>query len=282
LLNPSPTRRETVITAPSLSGRNLLSQISQFVRYRDLLYTLSAHRISVRYKQTLLGLSWAILQPVSMTLIFTVVFSFIAKMPSEGAPYPVFVYTALLAWSFFSSSLINATGSLVSHSQLVNKVYFPREILPLTYVVAALFDFIIASVVMAGLMLYYDVKLTVNVLYAIPIIILLAVFVTSMAFLFSATQVRFRDIGVAMPLLVQLWMFATPVIYPLSSVPIRLRSFYDLNPMVGIIHGFRQTVLQGMSPDFKLLSTSALATVIFLPLSYLYFKRVEATVADVI
>lgn len=282
LLQESPHRREIVITAPSLSRLNLVSNLCKLVQYRDLFYTLSAHRISVRYKQTLLGVSWALLQPVSMMLIFTLIFSFIVRMPSEGAPYAVFVFPALLAWGFFSNSLVNSTGALVSHSHLISKVYFPREILPLTYVVAALFDLLLASGVLAGLILYYDVKLTIYAIYAAPIMLLMALFVIAIAFFLSATQVRFRDISVAMPLLLQVWMLATPVIYPLSAVPTRLRSLYDLNPMVGLIEGFRRSILHGMAPDFHLLMTSAVAIIILLPLSYMYFKYVEATMADII
>src|SRR5687767_3743583 len=175
-------------------------------------------------------------------LVFTLIFSFFARVPSKGTPYAVFVFPALLAWFFFSNSLINSTGALVSHSQLISKMCFPREILPLTYVIAALFDFLVASGVMAGLVLYYDVKLTIYAVYAAPIMLLMALFVIALAFFLSATQVRFRDISVAIPLLLQVWMLATPVIYPLSPMPTRLRSLYELNPIVGLIDGFRRSV----------------------------------------
>jgi lipopolysaccharide transport system permease protein len=242
--------------------------------------TLSIHRIKVRYKQSLLGLFWAILQPLSMMLIFTLIFSLIAKMPSEGAPYAIFAYTALLPWNYFSTAVSNATNSLVSHSQFVTKVYFPREILPITYVVAALFDFVVASTLLAALMIYYQVSLTLNVLYVLPIILVLSCFALAMSFFLSATQVRFRDIGVAVPLLLQLWLFATPVIYPFTAVPLRWRPFYVLNPMVGIIEGFRQVILRGAAPESRPLLFSAAISVVLLVASYLYFKRVESTIAD--
>ncbi|MGB7925669.1 MAG: ABC transporter permease [Pyrinomonadaceae bacterium] len=275
-------RRVTTIGAPSYSPLRLLSGVGKLAQYRDLLYTLSVHRIKVRYKQSVLGIAWAILQPLSLMLIYTVIFSFIARMPSDGAPYAIFAYAALLPWTCFSNALTNATNSLVNHSHLVTKVYFPREILPLTYVAAAIFDFMIASTVFIGLMVYYHVPLTAHALYALPVVAVLMVFTTAMALFFSSTQVRFRDIGVAMPLLLQLWMFATPVVYPLSAVPKRLLPIYSLNPMVGLIENFRQVMLYGAVPDLRLLGIAALVSIVLLIASYIYFKRVEATVADLI
>jgi lipopolysaccharide transport system permease protein len=278
----SIVRRRTVIRPPNVSQLNILSNLAKLAHYKDLLYTLSVHRVKVRYKQSVLGIAWAVLQPLALMLIYTVIFSLIARMPSDGAPYAIFAYVALLPWTYFSTTLTNATNSLVSHSSLVSKVYFPREILPLTYVVAAFFDLLIASTVLAGLLIYYRVSLTINALYVVPIILTQTVFMTAMALLFSATQVRFRDIGVGMSLLLQLWMFATPVVYPLSAVPERVRAFYMLNPMVGLVENFRRVVLQGAAPDFRMLGISALISFILLPATYIYFKRVEATVADII
>ena len=279
---PAENRRVTVIRSPSRSRMSVMRSLVELFHYRDLLYTLTAHRIKVRYKQSILGISWAIIQPVSMMLIFTAVFSLIARMPSDGAPYAIFAYVALIPWNAFSTSVANATGGLVGHSQLVNKVYFPREILPITYVLAALVDFLIASIVLAGLMVYYHVPLTLTAIYVIPIIAVLTLFSLSIALLFSATQVRFRDIGMAMPLVLQLWMFATPIVYPLSAVPTRLRSAYLLNPLVGVIENFRQVVLYANAPDFGLLGRSAIVSAILLIVSYSYFKRVETTMADFI
>ncbi len=275
-------QRESVIRPPSLSGMNLLQDLRKLKQYGDLLYTLSVHRVKVRYKQSVLGILWAILQPFSMMLIFTFIFSFIARIPSEGAPYALFAYTALLPWNFFSSSVSNATNSLVSHSQFVTKVYFPREILPISYIAAAFVDFLIASILLAGLMLYYRVALTLNSLYALPIVLILTCFALAMSFLFSATQVRIRDIGVAVPLLLQLWLFATPVIYPLSAVPLRLRPVYVLNPMVGVIENFRRVILHGQAPELRSLLVSAMISIVLLFGFYIYFKRVEATMADFI
>ena len=275
-------RRIKIIRAPSFSITALLGSLVVLWEYRDLFYTLSIHRIKVRYKQSLLGIAWALLQPLSLMLIYTLVFSIVAKIPTGTTPYAITAYTGLLLWTYFSTAIVNSTNGLVSHAHLVTKVYFPREILPLTYVVAALFDFIIASTVLGGLMIYYQVPLTMNLIYVLPIIAILTCFVISMSLIFSAVQVRFRDVGVAMPLLLQLWMFASPVVYPLSAVPERWRGLYMLNPMSGMVESFRNVVLQGNVPDLNALGPSALISLVLLPLSYIYFKHVESTVADVI
>ena len=275
-------RQIRIIRPPSFSPLNLLRELRGLWQYRDLFYTLTVHRIKVRYKQSVLGLAWAILQPLSLMLIYTVIFSVIARVPSEGVPYAVFAYAALLPWTFFSSALTNATTGLVNHSTLVTKVYFAREILPLTYVSAALFDFCIASFFLVALFIYYGVGLTVYALWAIPILVLLTMIATALSLIFSVIQVRFRDVGVAMPLLLQVWMFASPVVYPLSAVPQRWRGLYALNPMVGVIENFRRAVLQGTEPDFYSLGVSAAVAAVLVPVAYLYFKRVEATMADII
>jgi lipopolysaccharide transport system permease protein len=260
----------------------VLQELRGLWQYRDLFYTLTVHRIKVRYKQSALGLVWAILQPLALMLIYTVIFSVFAKLPSENAPYAVFAYAALLPWTYFSSALTNATSGLVNHSHLVTKVYFAREILPLTYVSAALFDFAVASSFLIGLFIYFGIGLTLYALWAIPIVVVLTMLATAFSLFFSVIQVRFRDVGVAMPLLLQGWMFASPVVYPLSAVPQRLRRVYDLNPLVGVIENFRRVVLQGVGPDYHSLGVSLLMVVLLLPLAYLYFKRVESTLADII
>ncbi len=276
-------RRVKVIRAPSFSVLRLLGDLTVLAHYRDLLYTLSVHRIKVRYKQSVLGIAWAIMQPLSLMLIYTLIFTVIVKVPTTGSvAYPVLLYAALLIWTFFSTALTGATNGLVTHTHLVTKVYFPREILPLTYVVAALFDLLIASPVLLGLMIYYNVPLTFNALYAIPIIFIMTMFITGMSLIFSAAQVRFRDIGMALPLLLQIWMFATPVVYPLSAVPERFRSLYMLNPMVGVIENFRRVLVEAAPPNFYEIGISALIALLLLPAAYIFFKHVESTIADVI
>src|SRR5262245_3504785 len=186
-------RPTTIIRARTFSPMALAFAVTRLVHYRDLLHTLSVHRLKVRYKQSVLGPSWAVLQPLSLMLIYTVVFSRIARVPTEGAPYALFAYTALLPWTFFSTALTSATNSLVSHTGLVTKVYFPREILPLTYVAAALIDFLVASTVLGVLMVYYGVPLTPRALYAVPTIAVLTIFILAVSLVLSALQARFRD-----------------------------------------------------------------------------------------
>jgi lipopolysaccharide transport system permease protein len=271
-----------VITAPSFSPAAIFRNVLDLGRYTDLLYTLSLHRVKVRYKQSMLGLAWAILQPLLLMLVYTVIFSLFAKVSTDGTPYPVFVYSSVLIWSLFSTGLTNIATSMTHHRELITKVYFPREILPLTYVVAAVFDLLVASVILGGLMIYYRLPLTWNALFAFPVVLVAVTFVTGLGLVLSAVQVRYRDIGLAMPLVLQLWMFATPVVYPLSAVPAKYRGLYDLNPMVGVVENFRRVVVLGETPEFPLLAKAALASCVLLLLSYLYFKNREATMADII
>ena len=274
--------RTVVIRPASSSWLHLGEHLERLRDYGDLLYALSVHRVNVRYKQTALGVLWAVLQPLLMMVIFTAVFSVLARMPSDGHPYALFAYAALLPWTFFATSLSNGTNSLVAHTQLITKVYFPREILPLTYIVAGLFDFAIGFVVLLGLLAWYHVGLTAQAWNLIPIVALLAAWTLAVALFLAALQVRFRDVGVALPALVQLWMFASPVIYPLGVVPAGWRTWYLLNPMAGIVASCRSVLLQGQAPEALPLRMAVIVTVVALPLSYLFFKRAEATMADVI
>src|SRR5665213_340053 len=242
-----------VVRPPDFTPLALVGWVRRLVHYRDLLYTLTVHRVKVRYKQSVLGIAWAVLQPFMLMIIYTVIFSYIVKMPSDGAPYAIFAYAALLPWTSFSTALTTATGGVVSNSDLVSKVYFPREILPLSYVLSALVDLAIASVVMLGLLWYYHVELTWNALYVFPIVFVMLIFTTAGGMFLGALNVRIRDIGVAMPLLLQLWMYATPVVYPMSALhklSPTLRTLYQLNPMVGVVDNFRRVLLQGVGPDW--------------------------------
>lgn len=275
-------RRRTVIGPSRRVWAGLPAQLAGLPEYADLFYTLCAHRISVRYRQTVLGAAWAVLQPLLMMAIFTAVFSMLARMPSDGIPYPLFAYAALLPWTFFGTGLTNATTSLVSHTQLITKVYFPREILPATYVVAALFDFAIGFIVLNVLLLWYGTTLTAQAWHLVPILLLLTAWLLAVGFVSSALQVRWRDVGVAMPLVTQLWLFASPVVYPLSAVPERWRPWYLLNPMAGIVESVRDVLLQGTPPDPMPLRYALVVTACTLPVAYAFFKHTEATMADVI
>src|SRR5665213_116785 len=274
-----------VVRPPRFTPFALIAWLGRLVHYRDLLYTLTMHRVNVRYKQSVLGIAWAVLQPFTLMIIYTVIFSYIVKMPSDGAPYAIFAYAALLPWTSFSTALTTATGGVVSNANLVSKVYFPREILTLSYILSALVDLSIASVVMLGLLWYYHIALTLNALYVFPIVLVMLMFATAGGLFLGALNVRIRDIGVAMPLLLQLWMYATPVVYPISALhklPPMLRTLYQFNPMVGVVENFRRVLLQGVRPDWFSFVIATSVSLICLPLAYLYFKHKEATMADVI
>lgn len=272
----------TVIRPASAAWLHVGDHLARLREYGDLLYTLSAHRISVRYKQTALGFAWAVLQPVLMMVIFTAVFSVLARVPSDGIPYALFAFSALLPWTFFNTAVSTGTNSLVTHTQLITKVFFPREILPLTYLVAAVFDFAIGFVVLAGLMVWYHVPFAPTALYVVPLLLLLAAWALTVSLVLSVIQVRFRDIGVALPVLLQILMFASPIIYPLSVVPAAWRNWYLLNPLAGIVASFRDVLLRQATPQAQPLIMAVAVTAITLPIAYLFFKRAEATMADVI
>src|ERR1700686_221150 len=204
----TPPRPVKVIRPPAFSIGTISTGLRTLVQYSDLLYTLSLFRLSVRYKQSALGWTWAALQPLALMGIYTVIFTRITSVATSGVPYPVFVFSGLLPWIFFSTTISNAVQGLVLYPNLLTKMYFPREIIPLSYMIASLTDFCIASVIMGGLMVHYKVPFTWHVLYAIPIIVLMAGFAAAIALFFSAVQVRFRDATLAMPFFRQVWMFA--------------------------------------------------------------------------
>ncbi len=257
------------------------ANLRRLSHYRDLLAVLSRHRINVRYKQSRLGGLWALLQPLAMMLVYTAVFARLVRVPSEGVPYALFAYAGILPWTFFSGAVSNGTGSLVSHAGLVTKVFFPREILPLSYVIAAVVDLIIGSVVLVGLLFFYRVPFTLELLLVVPIVVLLAIFALACGLVLSAIQVRLRDVGMALPIALQLLMFGSPVLYPLRVVPQEWRTLYLLNPLAGLVDGFRRSVL-GIPMDSQALAIAAVITLVSLPAAYLTFKYADVTVADVI
>ena len=274
--------RPVVIRRAGAQAWRPVGNIRELAEYADLFLKVTEHRIRVRYKQSVLGLAWAILQPVAMMLIFTLVFGRITRVPTGGVPYALFAFTGLVLWSFVSTSLSNATHALVSHAQLITKVYFPREILPLSYVAAAVFDLMVAMVVLIGLLLWYGRPIGPHFLLTVPIAAATALLVTALALLVSALQVRFRDVGLAVPMLLYLWMFSTPIAYPLSSIPLRYRVLFELNPLTGLIESFREVVLTGGNPSGSLLAVPLAITAVLLPAAYAVFKRAEVTMADVI
>jgi lipopolysaccharide transport system permease protein len=206
----------------------------------------------------------------------------LAGVESEGIPYTLFAFAALLPWTCFSTAVSSATNSLVSHFNLVTKVYFPREILPLTYVIAALVDLVAGGVVLAGLIAYHHIPLTMQALWVIPVVGVMFILALAVSLMLSAFQVRFRDIGMGMPLLLQVWMFASPVVYPMSAVPREWRTLYILNPMAGVIENFRRVLLHGAPPHLESLAVGAAISMALLIVAFMYFKRIESTVADVL
>lgn len=271
-----------IIGPPRFSPAALVRDLSTLRKFGGLLYTLTTLRLKVRYKQSVLGWLWAVVQPLFLMLLYTFVFSRVTTVHTGTVAYPVFVLSGLLPWVFFSNSVSSATSGLVNHSYLLTRVSFPREIIPLSYVAAALVDFLIASVILGGVMLHYRVPLTSRALLALPIVLVLTFFGIGVALVLSAFQARFRDIGVAMPLLLQIWMFATPVVYPLDAIPGRFRFVCAANPVAGLVDSFRRVVLQGLLPDVSLFSYSAVFAAAFFAFGYMVFKLLDSNMADVI
>ena len=251
-------------------------------QYRELLYFLIWRDVKVRYKQSLIGAGWAIFQPVMTMAIFTLVFGHFAKIPSDGLPYSVFALTALLPWTYFSAALSRSGTGLVNNANLITKVYFPRLLIPLADVITPAVDFFFAFLVLLGLIAWFGIVPTWGVL-ALPLFFLLAMSTAlAIGLWLSPLQARYRDVGHAIPFVIQFWMFASPVVYPVSLVPESLRLVYSLNPMVGVIEGFRWGLLGKANPDFALMLVSAAVVLVLLAGGIVFFKRMERTLVDVI
>jgi lipopolysaccharide transport system permease protein len=259
-----------------------LPNFSEIWANRELLYFLTWRDIKVRYKQTLLGVAWVIIQPIATMLIFTLLFGRLAGMDQRtgGIPYPIFAFTGLLPWTFFSTALATSSNSLVGNAHLISKVYFPRVIIPAATVGASLVDFGLSFLVFIGLMAYYGVGLTSRIVLLIPLIILVVIFALGVGLLLSSINVKYRDIRHAVPFIIQVWMFASPVLYPLGLVPGRWRSLLALNPMAGIIEGFRAVLLGNIAIPWNNLGLSALISLVVLIGSLLIFRRLEKSFAD--
>lgn len=250
--------------------------------YRELLFFLTWRDVMVRYKQSILGIGWAILQPLLTMVVFTLVFGNFAKIPSDGLPYPVFSYTALLPWTLFAQAISRSGASLVGSAHLITKVYFPRLIIPLSATLAPLVDFGFAFVILLGMMVWFGITPTAGIL-VLPLFILLAM-ATALAvgLWLSALNVRYRDVAYLIPFIVQLWMYASPVVYPVSIVPEQWRWLFGLNPMTGVIEGFRWALLGKANPDFGVIVISAGIVLALLIAGLVYFNRTESTFADVV
>jgi lipopolysaccharide transport system permease protein len=259
-------------------GRPLV-EVRELWHYRDLLYFLTWRDISVRYKQTVLGFLWAILQPFLTMVVFAIFLGRLAGIPSDGVPYPVFSYLGLLPWTYFSGAVTRAGTSVVGNAHLLTRVYFPRVLVPLSATLSALVDFAIASLVLGGLMAWYGIVPARTAVLLLPLAALTALAATGIGMWLAALNVRYRDVQYAIPFLMQLWMFATPVVYPASLVPAGWRPLFALNPMTGIIEACRAAVL-GTALDWPSLGISALSAAVLAALGAWQFHRMEQSFAD--
>jgi len=287
-LAPRSSASQDLIEAPLIviepARRFSSAWIREVWTYRELLFFLAWRDVKVRYKQTALGMIWVVMQPLLMTLIFTVVLGMLARVPTRGQPYALVVYIGLLPWTFFSSAVTQSVASIVGNSNLITKVYFPRVIIPAASVLARLVDLGVALVVLVGLLLYYRVVPTWQILLLPPLVVLIAVLALGFGMLGAAVNVRYRDLGVVLPVIIQLWMFLSPVLYPASLVrdtwP-RAYTAYALNPIAGIVNGFRAAIL-GQPVEWFSLVWSIVFTPLIVGASLYIFRRVERSFADVI
>jgi lipopolysaccharide transport system permease protein len=284
-----PVARELAVAPPTFrtfviepSGRFPRIDLRELWAYRGLFLFLVWRDIKVRYAQTVLGAGWAVLQPVLTTLVFTVIFGWLAQIPSDGAPYALFALAALVPWTYFSTALTGASTSLVSSANLLTKVYFPRLVIPFAPVLAGLVDFAIAFVVLLLLMLGYGVTPSVWALVLVPLLLLVMVMTAAgIGCWLAALNIQYRDFRYVVPFAVQVWMYASPIVYPASLVPDRFRPFYALNPMVGVIEGFRSTLLGTGAVAWSTIGVSMLTAVLVFVFGVVYFRRTERVFADI-
>jgi len=276
--SPRPITRMETVLRPS---RGLVAlDLGEIWRYRELLYFLVWRDVKVRYKQTALGVAWAVLQPVLTMLVFSLVFGRLARMPTGGVPYPIFAFAALLPWQLFAHALTESGNSLINHQGLVTKVYFPRLLLPLSAVLAGLVDFAVAFLVLAGMMIHERIVPGAAILLLPGFVLLALLTALAVGIWLAALNVRYRDVRYTLPFLTQFWLFATPIAYPSSLVPAAWRPWYGLNPMAGVVEGFRWALLgqgEGVGP---LLRVSIAMVVLLLVGGVIYFKKTERTFAD--
>ena len=259
-----------------------LLDVDELKQHRDLFYFLVGKEIKVRYKQTVLGGLWAFIQPFFSMVVFSLFFGKLARMPSDGVPYPIFSFTAMVAWTYFSNALSGSGNSLIASSNLISKVYFPRIIIPLAPVLAGLLDFAIAFVILLCMMLYFHIIPTVMILLVPVLVLLMTLTASGVGMFLAALNAKYRDIKYAIPFLVQIWMFLCPVVYPSSMVPEKYRIIYSLNPMAGIIEGFRSVLLGNIPfPTYPLLISLLVSSILFCG-GLLYFKRMERYFADIV
>jgi lipopolysaccharide transport system permease protein len=275
----SPTFASTSVTRIEPSGDRAPLRLDELWAYRELLYFLVWRDVKVRYKQTALGAAWAIIQPLLTMVVFSLFFGRLARVPSEGIPYPIFAYAALLPWTFFAQGLVQSANSLVAGANLIRRVYFPRLVIPLSGVLAGVVDFALAFTVLLGMMVYYGIRPTAAVVWLPAFFLLAMLSALGVGVWLSALNVQFRDVRYALPFLTQLWLFVTPIAYSSSLLPQPWRTLYGLNPMVGVVEGFRWALL-GTNPPAPMIAVSSLAALALLLSGVAYFRRMERTFAD--
>ena len=280
--NNQQSRQQTPVIYLQPSKGWLSINFKEIWRYRELVYFLTWRDIKVRYKQAVLGIAWAVLQPLLTTLIFTVIFGNLLKTPSQDIPYPLFTLTALLPWQLFATALQRSSISLVGNANLITKIYFPRLVIPLSSVMAALVDFSVSFVVLLGVMAYYRYWPGWNIFW-LPLIILLALLTAlSVGLWLSALNVQYRDIQHMVPFILQVWMYASPIVYSIDTIPGGIwRWLYGLNPMVGVIQGFRWAMLGGDPPDITMAFSVGMVLILLIS-GLFYFRRMEKTFADIV
>ena len=270
----------TLRIAPSTGWVSL--KLHELWEYRELLYFLIWRDIKVRYKQTALGATWAIIQPFFTMVVFSLFFGRLAKVPSDGIPYPLFSFAALVPWTFFANGLTQSSNSLVGSANLITKVYFPRLTIPIASVLSGIVDFVLAFIVLVGMMLYYGMLPTLNVLW-LPLFLLLALVASlGVGLWLSALNVEYRDVRYVVPFITQFWLFVTPIAYPSSLLHEPWRSLYGLNPMVGVVEGFRWALLRTNTAPGPIIAVSSLAALVILVSGAFYFRRMEKTFADIV
>ncbi|KPL77258.1 hypothetical protein ADN00_08955 [Ornatilinea apprima] len=260
----------------------MIPYMKELFRSRELLYTWTMRDFKVRYSQSILGAAWAIIQPFSLMVVFSIIFSNIIRVPTDGIPYPLFSYVALLPWTFFANSLTFAIPSLVNNMNLVSKIFFPREILPLSSILVCLLDFLISCSIFVLMMIWYRVPIGWTTLLVPVILIIQFVLTYGISLLASAINVFYRDVRFVIPLVLQIWMYLSPIIYPVNLVPEWLQPFYFINPMATIIESYRRVVLYQQLPDWRYLGLAAAVSIVLIIFTYPYFKRAERQFADLI
>ena len=272
--------RSVTIIQPRQNGVRL--GFGELWEFRELLWVLATREIKIRYKQTFLGAGWAVLQPFAAMIVFSVIFGKLAKIPSDGIPYPIFAYAALVPWFYFSRALSGAAGSIVEHRPVITKVYFPRLLLPIAPLISGLLDFFIAMLVLIGMMAWFKIIPTVAIV-ALPALILLAMLTAlAVGLWLSALSAHFRDFRYMIPFMIQLWLWATPIVYPSSLIPDQWRALYGLNPMAGVVEGFRWALLGVDTSPGPMIWVSVSVVLLLLFSGLIFFRRMERTFVDVV